>query len=105
MVTDGKEEILKPEGWSRFIVEDRDLEMDNPAADFELLKDIALSTGGTFMPPEEFSSFLELKAGEDYNNEISKLRQTSLWDNWTFLMSFVVLMSSEWFVRKRRGLV
>jgi uncharacterized membrane protein len=105
VVTDGKEVILKTEGWSRFIVEDRDLEMDNPAADFELLKDIALSTGGIFMQPEEFSSFLELKAGEDDPIVVSRLRQTSLWDNWTFLMSFVVLMSAEWFVRKRRGLV
>jgi uncharacterized membrane protein len=104
VVENGKEKTVKPEGWSRFIVEDRDLEMDNPAADFELLKDIALSTGGTFIQPEEFSSFLENKAIEP-TDHISKLRQTSLWDNWTFLLSFVVLMSAEWFVRKRRGLV
>ena len=93
------------DGWSRFIVEDRDLEMDNPAADFDLLKEIAKSTGGTFLRPEELGSFLQGKTEKDFNIEVSKLRRTTLWDNWTFLLLFVGVMSVEWFVRKRRGLV
>lgn len=104
-VVDGESRAINAEGWSRFIVEDRDLEMDNPAADFDLLKDIAESTGGTFMQPEELGSFLQHKTEEDFSTELSKLRRRTLWDNWTFLLSFVGLMSIEWFLRKRRGLV
>jgi hypothetical protein len=91
---------------SRFVVDARDLELDNPAADFGLLEEISALTGGSTMPPEQFSSFLSrlLEAGGT-NPEVTKFRQVRFWDSWSFLSLFVALMSVEWFVRKRRGLV
>jgi uncharacterized membrane protein len=95
------------DGWTRFIVDPRDLEMDNPAANPALLEEIADLSGGTAMPPEELSDFLNrmIEGKGIAVREFTKLQQTNLWDNWFFLLLFVTLMSAEWFVRKIRGLV
>jgi hypothetical protein len=94
------------EGWTRFIVDARDLELDNPAADPALLEEIARVTGGYSFPPEKFAEFLKqkIKAG-GLSPEMTTIRQVRLWDNWPFLLVFVAIMSIEWFVRKKKGLV
>lgn len=101
---DGKS--LGPEAWTRFIArEPRDLELDNPAADPDLLKEVAANTGGRFLRPEELEDYLrdllkskELASAEEY-------RRVRLWDNWWFLLLFVGLMTTEWALRKKQGLV
>jgi uncharacterized membrane protein len=95
------------DGWTRFIVDSRDLEMDNPAANPALLAEIADLSGGTAMPPEELGDFLNrIIEGEGNDDSVfTQLQQTNLWDNWFFLLLFVTLMTAEWFVRKIRGLV
>src|SRR5262249_26233751 len=45
---------LGSEGWTRFIVDARDFELDNPAADLGLMQEIAQLTGGYSFPPEKF---------------------------------------------------
>ena len=59
------------------------------------------------MRPEELGDFLNrMIEGKGFaRREFTKLRQTSLWDNWFLLLLFVTLMTAEWFVRKIRGLV
>ena len=90
---------------TRFIVEARDPELDNPAADPDLMSEIAELTGASVVPPEKLSSFLDdlLKSG--ISTELTRNRMVNLWDNWPLLLVFVSVLTLEWFVRKRNGLV
>lgn len=91
---------------TRFIVDPRDLELDNPAADYSLLESIASLSGGSSLPPEELESFLTRMNKENlWNNDLTRYRRVSLWDNWYFLLCFILLLSAEWFFRKHKGLV
>ncbi|MCA9014287.1 MAG: hypothetical protein KDA77_03040 [Planctomycetaceae bacterium] len=91
---------------TRFIVDPRDLELDNPAADYSLLETISSLSGGSSLPPEELESFLtRMNKEKSWNNALVRYRRISLWDNWYFLGLFVILLSGEWFLRKHKGLV
>ena len=91
---------------SRFLVDERDLELDNPAADHALLAELAALTGGSVVTPEQHGAFLErlLKEGL-VRREETEVTRVTLWDNWSFLILFVALLSAEWTLRKLRGLV
>jgi uncharacterized membrane protein len=90
---------------TRFIVDARDIEMDNPAADRDLMAEIAAITGTEAVPPEEFGAFLGSLLEEGISTDITRVSQINLWDGWPLLSMFVLLVATEWFVRKRRGLV
>ena len=94
------------DAWTRFLVNSRDLELDYPAADHELLDEIALLSGGRFLKPEQLNEQLQTWIEDGLpNRELVKVRQVTLWDNWPFLLAFCLTLSTEWFLRKRRGLV
>jgi len=89
----------------RFLVYDQDLELHNPAADFALLEEIAKITGGTNVPAGELAAHLRNLARAGLNVEVTRVTRILLWDNWPLLVVFVLAMTVEWFLRKRRGLV
>lgn len=94
------------ESSSRFLVDERDLELDNPAADHALLAELASLTGGTVVTPEQHAAFLERLQKEGLvRREESEITRKPLWDNWPFLIVFVTLLATEWTIRKLRGLV
>jgi uncharacterized membrane protein len=90
---------------TRFIVDARDLELDNPAADLDLMNELASSTGAAIIPPEGFGDFLGRLLSEGLAAELLKRTTITLWDGWPLLVLFTLLMSTEWYLRKRRGLV
>ena len=91
---------------SRFLVDARDLELDNPAADHSLLAELASLTGGNVITPEQHGAFLERLQKEGLvRREETEITRATLWDNWPFLLLFVALIATEWTVRKLRGLV
>ncbi|MEZ6052899.1 MAG: glutamine amidotransferase [Planctomycetaceae bacterium] len=90
---------------TRFIVDPRDIERDNPAADPDLMAEIASLTGTLPMTAELFPSFIENLLESGLTTELTQHTQVNLWDSWPLRLVFVLMMSTEWFVRKRRGLV
>lgn len=91
------------DAFTRFIVDARDLELDYPSADYDFLKQLSSLTGGVLLKPEEVEGlFSRLK---EARTDLTRVELTTLWDNWGLLLVFVSLMSLEWFLRKRRGLV
>jgi hypothetical protein len=89
----------------RFLVYDQDLELHNPAADLALLDEIAKITGGASVPPGELGTHLKKLARLGLNVEVTRVQHIVLWDKWQILAVFVLAMTVEWFLRKRRGLV
>lgn len=90
---------------TRFVVDARDIELDNPAADPGLMEELANLTGGSVVPPEDFGNFLRSLIEEGIPSELKRYRRIQLWDNWGVLLLFTALMSLEWTIRKWKGLV
>lgn len=91
---------------TRFIVNARNPELDNPAADPSLLRELAHVSGGDFLTPRTMIERLEQWAADGLPSlEMTRSERTTLWDNWISLLLFVILLMLEWFFRKKRGLV
>ena len=95
-----------------FQVLDRDVELSNPAADYDLLARLAMQTkdaGGRPVSPEELPELLrEIKKRQRQSRvEVQakwQLADTAT-DSWLFLLVFVSILTSEWALRKKWGLV
>ena len=95
-----------------FEVMDQDVELGNPAADPDQMRRLANLTresGGRVVAPEQLTELLE-----DIQRNPPKLVEEVLtrwqlgdtaWDAWLVLGFLAALLSVEWFLRKRWGLV
>ena len=91
---------------TRFHVNARDPELDNPIADFSLLREIAVASGGEMLTPEQLQERVANWAVNGLPGlTLARQEQLSLWDNWLMLLLLIGLMSAEWALRKKRGLV
>jgi uncharacterized membrane protein len=89
---------------AKFLVYTDDREMENPAADRLLLRQIALESGGESLAPEQITKFIRALKGKVYT-DIETQTEKRVWDNWPFLLVFATLLVVEWWIRKRHGLV
>jgi len=90
---------------ARFIVSQQDLELDNASSDLDSMKSIAKSSGGEVIEPERLPKWLaELMKKTDYL-DVKQETKKSLWDQWPLFFSMVLLLTAEWYLRKRWGLV
>jgi hypothetical protein len=89
----------------RFQVDTLDVENDNPKANPRLLQRLAMQSGGIYFDKahasEAFRHLLRRPAGY-----VKSVRETSvLWNHWSLFVLFVILLGTEWTLRKRWGLV
>ena len=96
---------------AEFLVFDRDVEFSNPAADPDLMASLAAWTkdeGGRAVAPEELPKLLQELADRppEYEERQTrwKLAGTAT-DAWIFLLALVSLLTVEWWLRKKWGLV
>ncbi|MCA9050139.1 MAG: hypothetical protein KDA89_15490 [Planctomycetaceae bacterium] len=91
---------------TRFLVNAYDPELDNPSADPALLRELAHISAGDFLSPEEMVGRLQDWADHGLPGlELTRSERITLWDNWYSLLLFVILLTAEWAIRKKRGLV
>lgn len=93
---------------ARLNVPDRDMELDQPAAEPTLMASLANLTGdagGMGLAPEEVPDLLKQLQSRtaEYEEEIRE--QQTLWDSWPVFGLLVGLLGSEWYLRKKWGLV
>jgi uncharacterized membrane protein len=94
-----------------FLVYDRDIELSTPAADPDLMASLAGWTraeGGRALAPEELPKLISDLAQKPPEYEVRqtrwKLAGTS-GDAWLMLLLMTSVLSTEWFLRKKWGLV
>ncbi len=92
---------------SRFTVPRQDLELDRPAADpsgLARLAEMTSSVGGKALAPEELPTLLDELAEQELEEKQQITSRFTPWDRWYFFLLLVVVMSTEWGLRRRWGM-
>ena len=89
---------------ARFLVQDRNLELDNPVAYPKLLSDISAVTGGKSVPPEQLGALIEDLLRQSDELVEKRMTKRTLYDAFPLLLLFIATLSLEWFLRKYWGL-
>jgi hypothetical protein len=79
------------------------LEYQRPARNDALLEAIAQASGGRYVSVEDAASVVPLLRESDLTREVRERR--ALWNTPALLIAVAALLGSEWWLRKRRGLV
>jgi uncharacterized membrane protein len=90
---------------ARFIVSQQDLELDNPSADRDSMTAVAKSSGGEVIEPEQLPEWLAELMQKTAYLEVKQETKVTLWDHWFFFAAVIVLLTLEWWLRKKWGLV
>jgi hypothetical protein len=104
--TDGAKDLGTAE--ARFLVPQQDLELDRPAAEPTLMAQLAKTTeaaGGAALAAEELPDLLKRLANKPPELKEEVIAKVTYWDTWPFFLIFVGLLGTEWYLRKRWGLV
>ncbi len=91
---------------ARFLVFKQELELERPAADLSAMRRLSSMTpGGEAITPEAFPALLEKLKLAPRELEVEELTKTTLWDKWLVCLVLGVLLTAEWYFRKKWGLV
>ena len=90
---------------SRFTVLEQDLELDDSAAVPGVMDGLAAMTGGKSLAPEDLPRLIQRLAKDTASLAVRTESKQTLWDTWTFFVLLVGLLGTEWYLRKRWGLV
>ena len=61
--------------------------------------------GGKSLAPEELPSLMKKLHDQPAEHEVETQVKHTYWDTWPFLLAFVSVIGTEWFLRKKWGLV
>ena len=90
---------------ARFSVWTVHRELENPVASPAVMKNLAEVTGGRALLPEELPSLIsELARKKETLVDVIRIRR-SLYDQWPVFITFILLLTAEWFLRKKWGMV
>lgn len=93
----------RAESLTGFLVEEQNLELENPAQNQALLRRIARDSGGEYIPPDRLQ---ELPARlPNRNRETVSRVEYPLWHAPLALLLLGLLLTGEWVLRKRAGLL
>ncbi|WP_254509686.1 glutamine amidotransferase [Anatilimnocola floriformis] len=96
---------------AEFLVFDRDIELSNPAADpaqMAALADWTKDDGGGALAPEQLSAQIDAIRNRKKEYEIRQTKwqlASTSGDAWLFFCLLVGLLGTDWFLRKKWGLV
>jgi hypothetical protein len=90
---------------ARFTVFAQDLELDDASADAATMESLAAMTDGQRLAPEQLPELIQRLAHQTKNLEIQQETKKTFWDKWPFFLALVGLLTVEWYLRKRWGLV
>jgi uncharacterized membrane protein len=109
---DASGDTVSDKASARFMVYDDDLEMTRRAADHEFLKKLSAAGGGEFHLAKDLGPFLQQFQKQPLDKNRSPAQQ---WPNWRttklspffvlFFLIFVAVLSGEWLLRRRWGMV
>ncbi len=91
----------------RFNVGDFNIELAEPRMRSDILRAMAERTGGKFYTPETAASLMK----DIYSNprfqarEVTNTSDFELWNSWPLLALAIVCFGTEWFIRKRLGML
>jgi uncharacterized membrane protein len=105
-------EDVRGDATARFLVYDDDVELTNRAANHDLLRKLAAAGGGTCRRGEELRQFLEEMLQRPIGRERPKMRLVPDWRTTGtspflvgYFVAFVLILSCEWLLRRRWGMV
>jgi len=90
---------------ARFTVAEQDLELDNASSDPDAMKGVAMASGGEVVRAEMLAKWLDERLAKSDYLDVKQETKTTLWDTWSFFFAVLLLLTVEWYLRKRWGLV
>jgi uncharacterized membrane protein len=90
---------------ARFSVMSQDMELDNASADPDSMETLARATGGHLVAPENLTKLIKELTSSTAQHEVEQITRETLWDGLPIFVAFAVLLTVEWFLRKKWGLV
>jgi len=98
-----KGEILIGKGSTEFIVQSVAIEFQDTQLNERLLRELANSSGGAYYYITDISKLPS--ALRESDNTFLSVTEHGIWDNPVIFIILIVLLGSEWFLRKKKGLV
>ncbi len=91
----------------KFNIGEVDVEMMNPAMNYEFLKLLSSETGGKFYFGDNYNRIYDLlkQRNKESSKEKINVSEINLWSNEWLMIAVIFLFALEWFFRKRAGML